>query len=107
MKSFRTPLTLFAIIGTLTTTALIAQGVDLPEAPGKDQVRASCTQCHGVDVIVAQRRTPDEWSQVVSRMVGNGAQLTDDQFQLISAYLAKNLSRPETPPLPAPAANGH
>jgi mono/diheme cytochrome c family protein len=102
MTSFRKLIVAFSALGALATTAVIAEGVDLPEAPGKNQVKTSCTQCHGVDVIVAQRRTPDEWSQVVSQMVGNGAVLTDDQFQTVVTYLSTNLARPEATPAAAP-----
>ena len=82
--------------GLLTAGAVIAQPSDLPEGPGKDIVASSCSACHGIDLIVAQRRTPDEWGQVVDRMVGNGASLSDDQYKAVVSYLQKNLA-----PLPA------
>jgi competence protein ComEA len=75
--------------------------MDLPEAPGKMQIVESCTQCHGVDVL-AQRRSPEEWSQVVSRMIGNGASLTDDQYKTVLTYLSTNLAHPEGAPAAAP-----
>jgi cytochrome c5 len=78
--------------GLLTASAVIAQSSDLPEGPGKDIVLNSCTACHGADVIVAQRRTPDEWGQVVDRMVGNGASLSDEQYKTVVTYLQKNLA---------------
>jgi mono/diheme cytochrome c family protein len=89
----------------LASTAVIAAAVDLPEAPGKAQVLESCTQCHGADVVAAQRRSPDDWSQVVSQMVGNGASLTDEQYKTVLAYLSTNLAPPTvaTGAAPAPA----
>jgi mono/diheme cytochrome c family protein len=81
----------FALSG-LCSAAAISQGISLPEAAGKQQVLDSCTRCHGVDVIVAQQRAPDEWAEVVSVMVGHGAALTDDEYNKIVAYLATNLS---------------
>ncbi|MDO6415183.1 hypothetical protein Q4F19_12395 [Sphingomonas sp. BIUV-7] len=107
MQSFRTLIAAVAVFGALAASAVIAEGVDLPEAPGKAQVKESCAGCHGVDVIVAQRRSPDEWSQVVSRMVGNGASLTDDQYKAVVAYLSKNLARPESAPTAAAAPTAH
>jgi cytochrome c5 len=82
--------------GFLTAGAVVAQSSDLPDAPGKDIVINSCTACHGIDVMT--RRSPDEWGQVVDRMIGNGASLTDDQYKTVVAYLSTNLA-----PLPAAA----
>src|SRR5438045_6330234 len=57
---------------------------DLPF--GKADVEKACTMCHGVDQIVAQHRAPDEWAEVVTRMVGFGATLTDQQHADVLAY---------------------
>ena len=67
----------------------------------------ACTQCHGVDLIMAQPHTHDEWSQVVSRMVGNGAALTDEQYQTVVAYLAKNLGASTDATAQKPATATH
>lgn len=91
------------VCAPLAATAVLAEAVTLPEAPGKADTLASCTACHGVDLIVAQRRSPDEWSQVVSRMVGNGASLSDEQYQSVLAYLTTNLANT---PAPDPAPSG-
>lgn len=80
--------------GLLTAGAVIAQPSDLPEGPGKAIVLDSCTACHGVDLITAQRRSPDEWGQVVDRMVGNGAVLTDAQYKTVVTYLSTSLATP-------------
>ncbi len=71
-------------------TAAIAQG--LPPGNGQGVVQSACTACHGIDVIVSQRHTADEWRDVVSEMVGNGASLTDDQFATVVKYLSTTLS---------------
>ncbi|GGI91449.1 hypothetical protein GCM10007973_29670 [Polymorphobacter multimanifer] len=71
--------------GAIAGVADIAQGVALPEAPGKQQILDSCTRCHGVDVIVAQPRSPDEWGEVVGTMIGQGAAFTDEAFETVMA----------------------
>jgi competence protein ComEA len=76
----------------LLAGAAIAQAIDLPPGPGRAQVLASCTRCHGVDVIAGQRRTPDEWQEVMSIMIGHGAQMTDEEYQTIVGYLATSLA---------------
>jgi len=83
------------MVGVLAATAVIAGGMTLPDAPGRAQVIESCMQCHGVDVILARPRSPEEWSQTVSQMIGYGAILTDDQYQTVVTYLSANLDQPE------------
>lgn len=80
--------------GLLMASAVIAQTADLPAGPGKEILESTCTACHGADVIVMTKRTPDEWGQVVDRMIGNGAALTDDQMKTVVAYLSANLAPP-------------
>lgn len=112
MKSFRIALISAAtIFGVVTATAGTVEDAELPKAPGRVQITESCMQCHGVDVIVARRRSPDEWSQVVSQMIGYGASLTDNQYKTIVTYLSENLASstaapaPASPATPAPAAH--
>jgi mono/diheme cytochrome c family protein len=76
-------------ISTLTIGAC-AQAQELPEGKGKAVVQTACSQCHGLDVIVG-RRSREEWANVVSQMVGNGAQLSDDDYNTVIEYLATNL----------------
>ena len=101
MNPFKVALIAAAAVtaSVLTAGAVIAQPSDLPDGPGKDVVLSSCTACHGIDLIVGQKRTPDEWGQVVDRMVGNGASLSDEQYKAVVTYLQTNLA--------APAAAGH
>jgi mono/diheme cytochrome c family protein len=75
---------------------VIAQG--LPPGDGRDVLQIACTACHGIDVIVSQRHTPDEWRDVVSEMVGNGASLTDDQFATVVKYLSTTLAPQSSTP---------
>jgi cytochrome c5 len=69
--------------------AAAAGSPELAEGPGKAMVQASCANCHGIDVITNQPRSRDEWVDVVSRMIGNGAQLGDDEYNPVIDYLAK------------------
>ena len=84
-------------MGALFAAAGIAANDGLPDSVGKNEVMAACTQCHGIDVVIAQKRTPDEWSEVLGRMVGNGAVLTDDQYQKVMKYLSANFGRSSDP----------
>jgi len=76
---------------SMLTIATGARAQELPEGPGKALVQSACTQCHGIDVIVRQPRSRDDWTEVVSRMVGNGAELSDEDYNQVIQYLATHL----------------
>jgi competence protein ComEA len=69
----------------------IAQAQDnLPAGKGKDLLMKICADCHGLDVITAQRADKDGWSAIVDSMVGRGASGTKEELEAIVDYLAKN-----------------
>jgi hypothetical protein len=81
---------------TLMLFAMLAQDKTadpLPEGDGKKLVVKLCTDCHGVEQIVAKKRTKEEWDAVISDMVQKGATGKDDEFDAIVAYLVKNFGR--------------
>lgn len=63
-----------------------------------------CSTCHDTTRICERlgERTPEVWQQTVERMRGNGAQLTDDEAQTVSEYLAT--AKPTAKPLCAKKA---
>ena len=88
MRLFR--LALLAAISTLVI-GTCARAQDLPEGQGKEVVQTACSQCHGLDVIIGQSRSREEWTEVVSQMIGNGAQLSDDDYIVVIEYLTTHL----------------
>ena len=80
-----------------------AYAQELPAGQGKALVQTACSQCHGLDVIVSQPRSREDWTEVVSRMIGNGAQLSDEDYTQVIDYLATNLG----PAGKNAPANGH
>lgn len=89
----------------------LAQDEQLVDGPGKATLMEACTQCHGEGQIIAQHRAPEDWSEVMSRMVGFGASISDNQQAEILAYLNTNYGKGDTAaaaaaaaaPTPAPA----
>ena len=83
-------------LAPILTTFLLAASVqaghaqDPPDGAGKDLVMNVCTQCHTSARIVAKKATKDEWNAVVDNMAMRGAKATDEEFDAIVAYLAKN-----------------
>lgn len=80
----------FAAISALTASTC-AHAQELPEGRGKAVIQNACTQCHSLDVVVAQPRSREGWTDVVSQMVGNGAELSDEDYNLAIEYLATHL----------------
>jgi len=52
-------------------------------------LEARCTQCHNLDRVKAASKTLDEWASTVGRMRGRGAELTDEEADILSEYLAE------------------
>jgi mono/diheme cytochrome c family protein len=63
---------------------------NLPNGPGKDVFAKVCSACHGLDRPMGLKRTKEAWSATVAEMAGFGADATQEQFQAIVEYLAKN-----------------
>jgi mono/diheme cytochrome c family protein len=64
--------------------------VDLPSGAGADIVQSRCSLCHGVDRVVATKRTPAQWTGIVNRMVYLGAPVTPEQVKTVLNYLNTN-----------------
>jgi mono/diheme cytochrome c family protein len=104
--------TLFLAVFGAPPTWAQAPANNLPAGSGKDLVAAACTQCHGLKLIVALRDGPVGWKRFVNDMILRGAQLTPEEADTVSQYLAKNFG-PGVSPMqsglnsqPLPAGNG-
>jgi cytochrome c5 len=62
----------------------------LPDGPGKDVLLNTCTQCHDLFRIKANRRSPEEWEETLGSMLNEGAQLNDEEFARVHLYLSRN-----------------
>lgn len=58
-------------------------------ADGATLLNQRCSVCHSPDRVKLYRLSADQWTQVVSFMVQNGAKLTSDEQKVLVAYLAK------------------
>ncbi|HVV26522.1 MAG TPA: hypothetical protein VHC40_01005 [Rhizomicrobium sp.] len=70
--------------------ASAAQADDFPPGPEHDLVAKTCTQCHAATLITSQGKTREAWADTVTTMIGNGAQVSDADFDKVVDYLAKN-----------------
>jgi cytochrome c5 len=67
-----------------------AAAASLPEGEGKAIVLSACTKCHGAANFSTLRMSRTAWKDEVEDMKDKGAIGTDDDFNKIIDYLAKN-----------------
>jgi competence protein ComEA len=52
-----------------------------------------CSTCHDAQRILSNRRTKDQWGEVIDKMVERGAQGTDEDFNAVMDYLVGHYGR--------------
>ena len=71
----------------------------LPAGPGSDQVRAYCSMCHDLGVVVATRRSASEWNRTTLAMLAKtGAPASAADARTIARYLERHFGLPSSPP---------
>ena len=66
---------------------------DLPEGPGRDLVARTCGQCHSLETVLRTRLTRQQWEARIDEMIAKGAKLSDEDADVIAAYLASYFGR--------------
>jgi mono/diheme cytochrome c family protein len=70
--------------------------VSLADGSAKSLVEGGCALCHGLDRVVAAKRTKEQWQTIVNRMIFFGAPITGDQVGSVVDYLSTNYGAPQT-----------
>jgi competence protein ComEA len=65
----------------------------MPDGEGKQLTMRVCGNCHALKIVTALRMTKSQWSREVDKMAQAGASATDEEFDVIIDYLAKNFGR--------------
>ena len=63
----------------------------LPDGPNRETVQRICSGCHSVQMFMGRGMTREQWSGVVSNMIGRGAKISDEEFDQVVDYLGKTL----------------
>ena len=71
-------------------TATPAEIAALPAGAGRELFANSCSQCHALGMTIAKGHSFDEWTEVLNKMVQNGAQVQPADLSTIHTYLAQN-----------------
>jgi competence protein ComEA len=80
----------FPMCGLLLAISAGASLAQLPDGPGKAETEKICTQCHELERSVSLRQDRDGWQATMNKMVSLGAKGTDQEFQAVVDYLARN-----------------
>jgi hypothetical protein len=88
-----------ALIAAVFGTAMTSLAADLPTEAGQKAMQQACVPCHSLRLIESQRLSEAAWKKEISKMIGWGAVVLNQQVLL--DYLAKEYS--DTKPMPAPA----
>jgi mono/diheme cytochrome c family protein len=62
----------------------------LPDGSGKSIADGACAACHSADIIRQQRLTEKQWQATVTKMIGWGAPVSEDERSALVAYLVQN-----------------
>jgi hypothetical protein len=65
----------------------------LPEGSGKEVLTQRCSVCHGLDMIVFARGDNSFWQDTLTRMIGNGADLKNEEIPPLAEYLAPSFGQ--------------
>lgn len=77
---------------SLCARTVVAQ--DLPNAPGKEVVTKLCSGCHEPTIVLTASLSQNGWPGEIQKMIGLGAQGTNEEFQEVLDYLVANASTP-------------
>jgi hypothetical protein len=84
----RAALLAIAMLGSAATAAQAGTNV-FPEAPQRELVVRACAACHAPEQVVAKRHTPQEWDDIIAKMIDRGAVASEEEQQQILEYLVK------------------
>ena len=75
------------------TTQGTSTGQVFPEGPGREVAMRICQDCHPAGDIVKHRESRFRWSVIVEQMIGEGASIRDEEFEVIVTYLSVALGK--------------
>ena len=105
------PFLFYALLfsSSVASSSKVQTGMDpsdlLPDGEGKVYVQTFCTNCHGLDFVVDQRKSREDWEATVFEMLDRLSPGMESEAEIISNYLSQHLSveggQAEETPIPA------
>lgn len=65
----------------------------LPQGEGRDIVEYVCSQCHDLFPVTQASKTPEQWRQLVTMMMNQGAPLEEYEVDTVVRYLAEHFGQ--------------
>jgi competence protein ComEA len=81
-------------LSALLSSPVFAQK-DFPDGPAREFVNKICLQCHEPAQLLNQKRTESDWRTTIDRMSKKGIPGSAEQYDAITAYMAKNFGKTE------------
>ena len=76
----------------LTAGLVGAAQATLPDGEGKPTVEAACAvRCHPPGTVLRAKRTPAGWEAIIDQMIERGAEVSDEEYDIILDYLSEHL----------------
>lgn len=69
---------------------------EIPPGTGHDETVKVCGKCHSPEQAASLRQSRTGWEETISKMVNMGAEGTDEEYEAVLNYLAKQFG-PEPP----------
>jgi len=91
----------FALLCALSFSSPARGQLKLPEDRGKEEFVHNCTACHRAELVVAARKTPEDWRKSVDEMASRGTDGTKEDLDNVYIYLVKYWALDESAPHPA------
>lgn len=70
-----------------------AGGSSAPKVEGEALTVEKCSECHSFERVSAVKENLAGWKEIVRSMENRGLKITEDEFKLITEYLAKTYPR--------------
>jgi competence protein ComEA len=77
------------------------QKAEAKPGEGRDVFLRMCTECHGLEDVIASRRSQEQWRSVVDKMLDKGAAGTDEEIATTLKYLTTTYGRVNVNKAPA------
>lgn len=79
-----------ASLSLLLALLAVSARAQLPDGPGKQETEKICSQCHEIERSISLRQDREGWQATLNKMITLGAKGTDQEFQAVVDYLARN-----------------
>ena len=77
-------------VGLFLLGGITCAWAQMPPGPGREEIQRVCSGCHELERSISLRQDRDGWKATINKMVGLGAQGTEQEFSAALDYLSQN-----------------